>query len=128
MWSIQVALATLVVFLAAAPARGHHSTAPYDLIHGTVVNGSVTKFDWENPHAHIYLDVTGEENAIEHWIIELESPAHLRRLGWTKDTVKSGDRITVTGGRAKNGSFNLRGVYVELRDGRKLLGLPAPDP
>jgi uncharacterized protein DUF6152 len=128
MWSFQVALATLVVFLAEAPALGHHSTAPYDLIHGTVVNGSVTKFDWENPHAHIYLDVTGEENAIEHWIIELESPVHLRRLGWTKDTVKSGDRITVTGGRAKNGSFNLRGVYVELRDGRKLLGLPAPDP
>ena len=128
MWSFQVALATLVMFLAAAPARGHHSTAPYDLIHGTVVNGSVTKFDWENPHAHIYLDVTGEENAIEHWIIELESPGHLRRLNWTKDTVKSGDRITVTGGRAKNGSFSLRGVHVELRDGRKLLGLPGPDP
>jgi hypothetical protein len=72
--------------------------------------------------------VTGEENVIEHWTIELESPGHLRRLGWTKDTVKPGDRITVTGGRAKDGSFNLRGVYVELRDGRKLLGLPGPDP
>jgi hypothetical protein len=48
MWSFQVAIATLVVLLAAAPARGHHSTAPYDLIHGTVINGTVTKFAWEN--------------------------------------------------------------------------------
>ena len=55
-----------VLLLAAAPAHGHHSTAPYVLIHGTVINGTVTTFDWENPHAHIYLDVTGEENAIEH--------------------------------------------------------------
>jgi Family of unknown function (DUF6152) len=122
------ARAALVLLLAGAPARGHHSTAPYDLIHGTVINGTVTTFDWENPHAHIYLDVTGEENVIEHWTIELESPGHLRRLGWTKDTVKPADRITVTGGRAKNGSFTLRSVYVELPDGRKLLGLPGPDP
>ena len=128
MRSFHVAIAALFVLLAVAPARGHHSTAPYDLIHGTVINGTVTKFDWENPHAHIYLDVTGEENVIEHWTIELESPGHLRRLGWTKDIVKPGGRITVTGGRAKKGSFNLRGVYVELQDGRKLLGLPGPNP
>ena len=115
------------IALLAAAAFAHHSTAPYDLIHGTVIAGIVTRFDWENPHSHIYLDVTGEENVIEHWRIELESPSHLRRLGWTKDTVQPSDRITVTGGRAKDGSFNLRGVYVELPDGRKLLGLPGPN-
>ena len=113
--------AALVFLLGGAPARGHHSIAPYDLVHGKVINGAVT-----NPHAH--MDVTGEENVIEHWTIELDSPRYLRRLGWTKDTVKPGDSITVTGGRAKNAGFNLRGVYVELRDGRKLLGLPGPDP
>ena len=48
----------------------HHAIAPYDLIHGTIVAGAVTKFEWENPHAHIYLAVTGEENVIEHWRIE----------------------------------------------------------
>lgn len=115
------------VLLAAMPALAHHSTAPYDLVHGTVINGIVTRFDWENPHAHIFWDVTAEENAIEHWTVELDGPGHLRRLGWDKDTLKRGDRITVTGSRAKNGSFNLRGVYVELRDGRKLMGLPGPD-
>jgi hypothetical protein len=96
MQRIRFAGAAFVLLLCGKPARGHHSTAPYDLVHGTVINGTVTKFDWENPHAHIYLDVTGEEKVIEHWTIELDSPGHLRRLGWTKDTVKPGDRITVT--------------------------------
>lgn len=113
--------------LATSLVLAHHSTAPYDLIHGTIIAGAVTRFDWENPHAHIYLDVTGEENVIEHWRIEIDSPGQLRRLGWNEHTVKAGDRITVTGGRAKNGSFNLRGVSVQLPDGRKLMGLPGPD-
>ena len=66
MQRLRVAGEALVLLLGGTPARGHHSTAPYDLVHGTVINGAVTKFDWENPHAHIYLDVTGEENVIEH--------------------------------------------------------------
>ncbi len=68
------------IMLAAAALLGHHSTAPYDLIHGTIIEGAVTRFDWENPHAHISLDVTGEENATEHWRIELGNPGQLRRL------------------------------------------------
>ena len=115
------------ILLAAVALPGHHSTAPYDLIHGTIMEGVVTRFDWENPHAHISLDVTGEENAIEHWRIEAGSPGQLRRLGWTQSTVKIGDRVTVTGGRAKDGSFNLRGIYIQLQDGRKLMCLPGPD-
>jgi hypothetical protein len=119
--------ALAVFLLAQGPALAHHSTAPYDLIHGTIVEGVATRFEWENPHAHIYLDVTGEDNAIEHWTIELESITHLRRLGWTQHTIQPGDRLQVTGGRAKNGSFHMRGVYIQLPDGRKLMGLPGPN-
>jgi hypothetical protein len=115
------------ILLATVALPGHHSTAPYDLIHGTIIEGVVTRFDWENPHAHIALAVTAEENAIEHWRIEVGSPGQLRRLGWTQTTVKAGDRVTVTGGRAKDGSFNLRGIYIQLPDGRKLMCLPGPD-
>src|ERR1700680_643127 len=115
------------LMLVAVALLGHHSTAPYDLVHGTIIEGVVTRFDWENPHAHIFLNVNGEENAIEHWRIELDSPGHLRRLGWTQNTVKPGDQVTVTGGRARDGSFNLRGVYIQLQDGRKLMCLPGPD-
>jgi|HubBroStandDraft_3_1064219.scaffolds.fasta_scaffold267434_2 hypothetical protein len=114
------------VLLATAPVLAHHSTASYDLIHGTLLDGVVAGFAWENPHVHILLDVTGED-AIEHWTIELESPSILQRLGWVKDTLKQGDQVLVTGGRAKNGSFNLRAAYVQLRDGRKLLTLPPPE-
>jgi len=114
------------VLLATAPVLAHHSTASYDLIHGTVLDGVVAGFAWENPHVHILLDVTGED-AIEHWTIELESPSILQRLGWDKGTLKQGEQVLVTGGRAKNGSFNLRAAYVQLRDGRKLLALPPPE-
>ncbi len=114
------------VLLATAPALAHHSTASYDLIHGTLLDGVVAGFAWENPHVHILLDVTGED-AIEHWTIELESPSILQRLGWDKGTLKPGDQVLVTGGRAKNGSFNLRAAYVQMRDGRKLLTLPPPE-
>ncbi len=106
--------------VAAAP---HHSTAPYDLIHGTIIEGSVTRFAWENPHGHIYVDVSGEANAVEHWTIEIDSPGVLRRLGWTKDALKTGDRITITGARAKNGSFEMKALAVDLPDGRKLYTL-----
>jgi hypothetical protein len=114
------------VLLATAPLVAHHSIASYDLVHGTILDGVVGSFAWENPHAHILLDITAED-AVEHWTIELESPNILHRLGWDKDTLKAGDRVLVTGGRAKNGSFNLRAVFVELPDGRKLPALPPPE-
>jgi hypothetical protein len=119
-------LGVLGVLLSAAPVFAHHSTATYDLVHGTILDGVVAGFAWENPHAHILLDVTGDD-AVEHWTIELESPNILRHLGWDKDTVKAGDRILVTGGRAKNGTFHLRAVLVQVSDGRKLQVLPPPE-
>ena len=114
------------LLLATTPVSGHHSTASYDLIHGTILDGVVTRYVWENPHMHIYLDVAGE-NAVEHWTIELESPNLLRRFGWEKDTLKPGNHILVTGGRAKNGTFNLRAITVDLPDGRKLPAVPPPE-
>lgn len=125
---LRINAATLVAGLIAAaiPAFGHHSIAQYDLVHGTIIEGIVTKFVWENPHAHVFLDVAAE-NEVESWTIELESPKVLLELGWAKDTLKAGDRISVTGGRAKNGTFHLRAAYIETPDGRKLLALPPPE-
>jgi hypothetical protein len=114
------------VLLATAPLFAHHSIASYDLVHGTILDGVVTGFAWENPHVHILLDIMAED-AIEHWTIELESPNILRHLGWDKDTLKAGDRLLVTGGRARNGSFNLRAVLVQTPDGRKLQAIPPPE-
>jgi hypothetical protein len=119
------------LLLAPVLALGHHSITTYDLVHATTLDGVVAGFTWENPHAHIYLDVAAQEAAqekdAEHWTIELESPNLLRRLGWDKSTLKPGDKIVATGGRARNGSFNLRAAWIQLPDGRKLPGLPPPE-
>jgi Family of unknown function (DUF6152) len=113
------ALGALTFALFGFPLLAHHSTAPYDLIHGTIISGVVTAFDWENPHTELYLDVAGEDDT-EHWTIEMESPAHLKALGWSKDTLKAGDRISVIGSRAKDQSFRMRAGFVQWPDGRKL--------
>jgi DNA/RNA endonuclease YhcR with UshA esterase domain len=101
----------------------HHSTAAYDLIHGTIITGVVTRVEMLNPHGIIALDVAGEDEAVEHWTVAIDNPLALRRLGWSKNTLKDGDKITVTGNRAKNGSFHLRAVEVQLPDGKKLQAL-----
>ena len=113
----------VILLLCALGAVAHHSTAMYDLVHGTIIGGVVTKFAWENPHTHIALDVTGENNEIEHWDVELESRSILSKAGWNKGSVKPGDQISVTGGRAKDGSFRIRATTVQLPGGRKLSGL-----
>lgn len=112
--------------LYSAIALAHHSTASYDLVHGTIVSGVVAQFQWENPHAQLLLDVADENNELEHWSIELESPNTLKHYGWSKTTLKPGDHISVVGGRAKNGSFNLRASYVQFPDGRRLPALAEP--
>lgn len=115
------------ILVCALPLLAHHSTAMYDLVHGTIIGGVVVRFDWENPHTHIALDVTGENNEMEHWTVELESRSTLSHVGWTKDTLKPGDRISVTGGRAKDGTFLIRATTVRLPDGRKLPALALPE-
>ena len=116
-----------ILLLCAFSVFAHHSTAMYDLVHGTIIGGVVTRFDWQNPHTHVLLDVTGENNEIEHWFVELESRSTLSHVGWTRDTLKPGDRISVTGGRAKDNSFQIRATTVQLPDGRKLPALALPE-
>ena len=117
----------MVAVVLALPVFGHHSTALYDLIHGTIIGGVVIRFDWQNPHVQIALDVSGEDSVVEHWSVELENPHILGRAGWTRDSLKPGDRVSVTGGRAKDNSFRLRAVSVQLPDGRKLAALAVTD-
>jgi len=116
-------MAIITVLLAPLHSIAHHSTAAYDLVHGTIIAGVVTRFEMLNPHGIVVVDVTGEDGVVEHWTIAIDSPLALRRLGWSKNTLKPGDKITVTGNRAKNGSFHMRAIEVQLPDGRKLMAL-----
>jgi hypothetical protein len=112
----------LVFVLTALPslqADAHHSVLPYDGSTPTSISGTVVKVLWQNPHAYIDLDVTAGGTHTR-WIVENEGPVALERLGWTKDTLRAGDAVTVTGARARDGRARLRCASVTLGDARRL--------
>ena len=92
----------VVLLSVSIPMLAHHGTAAFDMDKLTAVKGTVTKFEFMNPHALIYLDVVTSKGNVEHWMAEDSSNNHLSRIGWDKNTLKPGDVITVTGHRAKN--------------------------
>jgi uncharacterized cupredoxin-like copper-binding protein len=97
------------------PVFAHHGTAAYDLSKTVTVKGKVTKFVYINPHVQIYFDVTDDQGNVEHWQAEMTSPNHLSRAGWTKETLKPDDEITITGYRTKDGSNTLWTGKIALR-------------
>ena len=94
----------VVLLMAPIPVLAHHGTAAFSMENLTTVKGTVTKFEFMNPHALIYVDAVGDKGNVEHWMAEESSNNHLSRIGWDKNTLKPGDLITVTGHRARNGA------------------------
>lgn len=84
--------------LVSATLLAHHGTsASYDLSKPTPITGVVTEFVWANPHARLFVDVTDPQGKVVNWGIELRpAPAGLSRIGWTRHTLKAGDKITIT--------------------------------
>jgi hypothetical protein len=106
--------------LFAGLAYAHHSfTAEYDSKKIRQFSGTVTKIEWTNPHARFYLDVK-EDAGIHNWNFELGSPLFLRKLGWKSDSLKVGDKVSVEGYLAKDGSSMANARSVQLADGRKV--------
>jgi len=108
-------VAGFCLLLAAAPAIAHHSfAAEYDANQPINVTGTVTKVEWMNPHAWFYVDIKDDSGKVNNWGFELGSPNGLMRAGWTRKSVKIGDKITVEGSRAKDGSnhANARSVIL----------------
>jgi hypothetical protein len=102
-------------FLALVPAAwAHHSQSEYDLRGKVEVEGTVTKVEWRSPHAWVYLDVTNDKGEKVNWSFELPSPVTLMRRGWTRDSLKPGDRVKVAGAPAKN--FPAIAIANSIRD------------
>ena len=98
----------------------HHSTAEYDMTSVTPIKGTVTKFEWSNPHAYIYIEAKDDKgNAVE-WTAELASLGMLARVNWKRDSVKPGDAITIYGNRAKDGRTVMRLEKVAFANGQEL--------
>jgi hypothetical protein len=86
------------------PVFAHHGSAAYDMSKTISVTGTITDFQFVNPHVLISMDVKDPAGKVDKWEGELTSPNHLARAGWTKSTLKPGDQVTLTGGPAKSGS------------------------
>jgi len=84
-------------------ALAHHSFAAFDITTQKTVSGTVKKFDWTNPHTWVWIDVVNEQGVTETWGIEGMSPNYLARRGWSRSTLKVGDKITVTVRPMKSG-------------------------
>ncbi|PYU24928.1 MAG: hypothetical protein DMG30_07030 [Acidobacteria bacterium] len=113
------ATAVLLQLSFAGATYAHHANASFDMTNSATVKGTVTGFDWTNPHAYIYLDVNGKD-AVEKWSVEMGSIGMLARAGWRRDTVKPGDEITVIGNRAKDGKTFLRLSKLVFASGQEL--------
>ena len=101
----------------------HHAfTAEYDENKRVTVSGTVTKFEWTNPHAWLYVDGKDESLKAANWGFEMGSPNGLLHRGWRRTELKRGDQVTVEGCRAKDGSNVANARTIALPDGRKLFG------
>lgn len=111
------------LLLSAGSVFAHHAfNAEYDGTKVTRWAGTVTKVEWMNPHARFYIDVKDQNGTVTNWNFEMGSPVQLRRQGWTRDSLKVGDQITVDGYPAKDGTKMASAKEVTLADGRTVFG------
>ena len=111
----------------AIPALAHHAfSAEFDLKKPVTVKGVVTKIEWMNPHAWIYVDMKTDAG-VEQWQFETGAPIELVRRGWRKNDLKVGDEVTVEGLRAKDGTNTASARLVTLPGGKKVFSGAAGD-
>jgi hypothetical protein len=104
------------MLLATGSAIAHHSfAAEFDANRALTLKGVVTKVEWQNPHTYFYLDVSGADGKVVNWGMEMGSPNGLMRQGWTRNTLKIGDSVTVEGSQAKDG-MNVGNARVVVLD------------
>lgn len=102
-------------------AFAHHGFQTwFDMGRSVTVKGTVTNFDWTNPHSYIYLDVKDGKGNVEKWSIELGAVGMLARAGWRKDTLKAGDEITAIGNPAKDGKPLMHLDKIVFANGQEL--------
>jgi hypothetical protein len=114
---LRVGLAATALFAAGA-AFAHHSFAMFDRDKEVVLKGTVTEFQWTNPHAFIELDVADEQGKPVHWSVELNSPNNLTRQGWKSSMLKPGDKVSVTMNPLRDGKKGGLFVAIVLPDGK----------
>lgn len=119
-------LGALAALLLAGPVLAHHSFAMFDHDHQVKLTGTVTRFQWQNPHVYIDLDVPGDNGDLKHYTIECANPGILDRAGWKFNMIRNGDRITTIIAPLRSGESGGLLKQVTLPDGRQFNnGAPA---
>ena len=89
--------------IASIPAAAHHGTAAFDTDKTVTMKGTVTQWFWANPHCFLKIDTKDDKGEVEHWVLETSNPPDMINKGWSKETMKAGDEVTVTVYPVKNG-------------------------
>jgi hypothetical protein len=114
-----LALAAAVLIIS-APLFAHHGAASFDTTKKLTVKGTVVEWFWANPHCFLRFDVKGEDGQTVQWVVETQSGPNILPLGYTKQTFKPGDEVTVTLTPVRNGKPLGRLLTVVLPNGKKL--------
>ena len=112
--------ATLWLLVASAPVSAHHGSAAFDAGKQAVMKGTVTRWVWANPHCFLSYDVKDESGNLTHWVVETSNPPDMINRGWSKETFKPGDEVTVTVEPVKSGKPVGRLLEVVLPNGKTL--------
>jgi Family of unknown function (DUF6152) len=114
--------ASVFAFLFSSSLLAHHSTSMFAMGSPVTVTAVVKEFRWTNPHAFILVELKGANGQAEEWLVEWHSTAILVRRGYSKDTLKPGEVLTLTGGKMKDGSKMMRMLRATTADGKKIWG------
>src|SRR5262252_6408895 len=113
-------LLAAAILTAAGTASAHHSFAMFDQTKQITLTGTVSAFEWTNPHAYIEMDVPDEKGTVKHWSVEMGSPSILMQSGWKFKDLKHGDKVSVRISPLKDGKPGGLLVQATLPDGRIL--------
>ena len=130
-WCVRAGTVAALLLIVSVPLFAHHANAVFDIGKRVTVKGTVTEWFWANPHCLLRFDVKDDRGEVQHWIGETQAPPNMIPFGWSKQSFKAGDELTLTLEPVKNGAPLGRLLQAVFADGKTLVAgaaLPAAQP